>query len=599
MARGPAVAAPYGLSTAFFHAAALLKLRYSRRGLAQLLQNHEEPESLLALLELAPSCGLQAEAFEIGLEDLRLVEAPAILYVTFEEVPGFLTLIASQESGDFSFASKDGRSVRLDPRELGEVWSGIVILLEEAENPGESERGYRWNLFLEWAFGRVDSLKALAGRGVGNESRVAALVALGFSLLIQGVRGAEEGFLRAVVLFLLLLALAGGTWLSAALFRLSRGGQEAERPLLAERLCGQSGDARGAVDCDSVLHSRFATVGPFTLSSLGLVGFVAAWLALACVPLLSSAPGATHRAIGGLFLLWSPLSLFLIGVQAWPLRKLCPLCLGVHGLILSGAALAWWRWIPGDPSEIGRFLMLWLLCSVLSMGFGIPWALLGERVQALMGTLSQATSTPLGSLALTLARPQMTAREGDSSPVVLMSWGSARAPVRIEAFLNPQCQSCGPVLEGVLALQEDFREQLRLEIHLAPKSGQRQQADINLCVAMYALALAAGKEKALDAFRRVKADTKTWKEVSEQGPRQLVERLSPEESQAVEALKSATEALEESAAAVKKLRLGLPIVLVGGRLFDGPLDHLRVLLGEHASLVIEGLTTETQPLGMS
>ncbi len=558
-----------------------LGLRYSRGWIERRLREDEDPPTIATLVDQAAKFGVVVEAYRLDAEDLVDVEAPAILHLE-DDAGGFAVWVGEAE-GELRMAQAGGSPVAVSPSRLAAAWSGVTLLFERSEVAGEAERWFWPARIREWIEQDLcQRAQTVAGRGIGIGARIVGLGAVGCVVASQVV----GEFLIAPVAGLRLLIgialLSVTTWLSLVLWQVSRAGRS--HGGIARRLCGGTGRR---LDCDSVLHSRYASIGPWTLASLGIAGFGSTWCFLALVPLISMRPGIGAEWLGLLFLLLVPVAVGLSGVQVWPLRKLCGLCLGVHGSVVAGALVLGPGALAALP-ELGTEMVVRMglihgLLGLGMMGVGVPWLSLREQVAALRKGTAEATATPLGSLAITLARPRHLEENGKRAA---MSWGETSAPVTIEAFVNPLCPSCGPVMNEVLSLARDFPDRVRVDIYVVPKQGSRAAGDMDLCVAVTVAVLASGREAGLETFWRIKEKAASWQRRAARGDHVLDELAVGD----VEAVRDVAGSIVGGASQrVARIVAGLPIVLLGGYPFGGPVGHLRSLVDEHWTLVLESV----------
>jgi uncharacterized membrane protein len=376
-----------------------------------------------------------------------------------------------------------------------------------------------------------------------------------------------------------------GALLSFALLAISRSAAtDFGHSSLSRRLCNLG----GLLDCDSILHSRWASVGPWTLASLGVAWFLSLLAAFGWAGVL-----AADREIGVLWLAVSlllavPVSLLLVLVQVWRLKKLCPLCMAIHLAVFAGTAAGWQLLAP--PAQY-RLVALWPVGILqawffsLVLGLLMPWIKDSGDLAKFRTQLTSITATPLGSLALVLASPPIEAIAG----LELMYWGSSQAPLRVDGFVNPMC-SCGPVLAELLTLAQSHGDKIRVAIHLIEMGGVHKSGDRSLLLAVLAIASIQGSDAAVEALWTIKRNPEPYLREASAGAGRVGARLagcSPEEID--EALPQALEALERASTIAKLARSGLPFVLVAGWRFPASIKHLDVLVGSHYPLLLESL----------
>jgi uncharacterized membrane protein len=412
--------------------------------------------------------------------------------------------------------------------------------------------------------------------------RLLALVLLGTSVILALQRAFSSG---TGILASVLTAIATlGASLSYTLLMISRGATlTTSRPPLSQRLCGSGG---GLLDCDSVLHSRWASIGPWTLASLGTAWFLSLLAAFGWARIGTSDAGTGVLWLALSLLLASPVSLFLVLVQIWPMRRLCPLCMAIHLAVLAGATAGWHllsRLTLGELVALwpAGLLQTWLFS--LALGVLMPWLRDADALASLSSDLTTAAATPLGSLALTLANPPLVSSPG----VGFLCWGDAQSPLVVDGFVNPTCSSCGAVLSELIALTESHGDRIRLVIHLVAKDGSRKSGERSLLLALLAIASARGHDAALEAFWTIKRDPEPWLRKAAAGAGQVGARLADCRQEEIDgALPMAQEALEQAGAAAIRAHSGLPFILVSGRRFPAAVGHLGALVSAHYPLLL-------------
>jgi uncharacterized membrane protein len=572
---------------AFFHALRHLRLPYTLGWVRSRFRQAEGASGLIVLVNLAPAFGLAPQACRCTLEDLERTGAPAILCFEILGSATFGTFLGV-EGRHVVLAARDGSTRRLALEEVQRLWTGVAVLFDRDDALRVAERGYALARAKEQLLGLLAGLPRRLPLAAGSGGFLRALAVLLLPVLLAINLG--EDFRRqdpwrwAGLGFLLCAAIGAGA--SAVLYMMS-GRPAALRPGAAQRWCGRGRWS----DCDSVLHSRWGGIGRWRLADLGLGWFLSILALMACGVLRPSG-GELSLWLGVSFLSTAPISLFLVGVQLWPLRKLCPPCLVVHGAVLAGALVGWavcaaaWTGPGSEVAGLWRVAAIHLLLLLAALGVLLPWAEARHEVALLRSTVAQATSTPLGSLALAAAEPIVRMSAGED----ILAWGDPAAPLRVDLQISPLCQSCGPVLRHLLRLQQARRGKIYLALHLVPKTGGGRVAEGALCTAITALGALRGGDHALLALERVRSDPSRWLAAGNAGPEEVLGSLvalAPGEGQ--EALLRGRQVVAEASAIAKRLSLGLPAVFVGGRFFNAPVEHLDLLLADHDAILLSSL----------
>lgn len=568
MLRDPSIPSD-GPAEVLAEAARRLGLRYSRTHVRATLARHAQPRSLLALVEGAPSLGLKATAGQGDLEALDALEAaelPAILHLQSGTQSGFGLLEAvSPPDGDTPFHlwdSQRGRHV-VTREELAERWSGVVVLLER-HGTGQPEAGYlrhraRELLLEDWRL-KTD----LAGPSASGPVRAGLAALLGL-LLVLAVLAQPPG-LRLLTAGVAVLVTAG---LAASLAALSwtRGGK-------ASFLCGGS----GPLDCQSVLLSPWAHPAGVPLAGLG-TAFFGALLLLLCTSALGGSPAPVWLASAA-FLPTLPLSALLVLVQV-RMRRFCTLCLGVHAVDITGAAvflLAVWPAWPAPPAGLLPSALLLALLFGLLLSVLVPHLSRSNEDAALLQEHVRLLRSPLATLAQLSLSPRL-ALDGEALGPRL---GAPTAPHVLVVLAHPACSHCGHLLDELEALVARHGERLRAHVALAPMDPEDAR-DEAACEALAAAGVAWGGPVFLQLFRAAKQDYGRLLRAAD-----AFALVATDAGQGLEALTRARETARARVQATATLKQhhtrGLPTLFLDGRRCEAPLAHVATWLEQPALL---------------
>ena len=386
--------------------------------------------------------------------------------------------------------------------------------------------------------------------------RSTALALLLLAVLYAVARGSAPG--------LILLSLLGGL-LSAGMEAASRGTSGTPR-------------ARWCPGCAASLKSRWSRLGPWSLSGLGIGWFLAAVLLLAAAALGEDC-GAAGRWLGVAYVAIAPGAVVLVAAQLRPRRWPCLSCLAVQGVVIAAAATALNAGLPAIGPELWSlypYAALHALLLALILGWFVPGLEAGFHLRFLERQLGSVLATPLGSLALAAGGPVQQIASDNGA----WCWGAPTAPVRIDAWVHPLCESCGPTIDRLLELAERRPETVRLVLRVAPRQG-----DGGLAAALTAIGLAAGRQAGLRAFRAIEGD-RARRPRRDPSPEVAAANLLSSQPDLDRTFLARAEAeLAGWERACGDAVLGLPAVFVGGRLFAAPIVHLEAVLDLHPGLV--------------
>lgn len=542
-------------------AARRLGLRYSRVHVRQRLASHERPDSLLALVRVAPSLGLKATAGQADLETLEALDAdelPALLHFQSGPQGGFALLEAvapASAEGPGTLRLWDSRrgSQELGRDTLAALWSGVVVLLERDGEP-EPEPGYLRHRARELLLEDWKLKTALAGPAASSWMRVGLAALLGV-LLVLSVLAQPPGLrLPAAVLSVL-----AGVGLAAALAALTwtRGGK-------ASFLCGEG----GPLDCGSVLRSEWARPAGVPLAGLGTACF-GALLLLSSTSALGGGAARTWL-VGAAFLPTLPLSVLLVVAQA-RMRRFCTLCMVVHAVDLAGAAVflfgIWPDWPTPPPGVLPAALLGALLLGLL-LSTAVPLLSRGTEDDNLPREYARLLRSPLA----TLARLSLEPRLSLDAEALGARLGEADAPHVLVLLAHPACGHCGPVLEEVQSLVRQRGDQVRAYVALAPMDPE-DAGDVAACEALAAAGVAWGGEVFLPLFRAAKRDYTRLRTASDAMALVAAEAGQPREA-LTDARATARARVREAARLKRHHARGLPTLFLDGRRCEAPLTHV-------------------------
>lgn len=553
---------------------------------------HAAPHSLRALVEIAAELGLGPRAFKAEAANLDEIVLPAIVHLTdpHREESGF-ALMLERDAATVTIVEGTGdEEHKLSRSAFNNWWTGVVVSFQ----PGVTQQRQLARAGLLWRVGRWFRGGNLLSPPQELAGRVALVLWFFLALLAVARVGRLLGPPTATAVAIAMLLVATGTWAGQALFGLSyRTLVPSVMPRLAASIC-----KRGKrVDCDGVLGSRYSSIGGVDLSSLALSFFLtlAAQLTLLVV---IPAPAIGHLLswIAIMVLLALPASLWLIGVQIYPLRRFCPLCMTAHGAIIGLAllgALQLWCLLPRGLSlvPVAGFALLSLLLGLTAFALVVPFLGLLMEVRASRTRLAWVGVTPLGALAEMVGRP----RERLACRGSALRLGNSLATFQVEALVHPMCPGCGPVIDKLARLVDRHGTILSVAFHV-PQRDLLSVGDRVLCVALHAVARQAGGPRALELLRMMKVDAMRAVDQSERGIAALLAAFQFTVPDAA-ALAAAEEEVKHADALYEALQRGTPAVLLGGKPWESSVEDLDLLISQEPDLVVRLLRLDRQDGG--
>lgn len=538
-----------------------MRLPYSSRFVSAAVAAHPQSQSLLALVQVAPSLGMRITAARVdpgGLDDLEL---PAVVHFAAGG-GGFGVLEALSEETVELWDGRHGRR-RIDRAAFLAEWSGIVALAERDDSQRRPEPGYRRQRLVE-------VLAGTAGRPDLAGSRAApvlcaVLAALGALLLAASLAGRPAGS-RGSAIAVAVLA-AAGLAVSGVLTSATAG--QATNPNVP-------GCPRGKlVDCESVLSSPYSKVRGIPMSDLGTSFFAAVLLVVAAT---AAAPrsAAAWSAISIAYLAAVPAALLLVGVQV-VMRRFCTLCLATHALVLAGAIAAWPLLRDARAGEVVAALGLLALLFGAVLFLVIPFFTRAARTMQLTETQQRVAGSPFATLAHLETEPASPVRGAECG----LRLAGPPAPHELVLFAHPTCNQCAHTIEEISALASAGASEAYVALLPRYPDGPERRA----CEAVVAAGVALGGDALLHAYFHAK---KAFAALMAGDP---VGLLAQEMDAPREVLDARLEEARRLVARTEELASGrvdgTPALFFDSRLYpyNTPVAHLAVLLEKHEGLL--------------
>lgn len=532
--------------------------------LAARFEAHPSPTSLRALVEIAPEFGVTARAFRVERGGYADVALPAVAHVEVDGEAAF-ALVLERRGAAWVLEGPAGMgSAELDDDAFASVARGVFVTLAGDGDVRASPAA------------RPTSTADAPGGALGLRARAVALV---LAACVAGWAALDAPALAALAVLSGVGAAIGATLVLAS----RRSTVPVGTPALAARVCGRS----SAFDCAGVLGSRWARVGGVELSVVGLAWFTAAGVLALVAAFAAPDAQAARVVLAALWLAAVPGALWLVGVQVLALKRVCPLCMAVHALVVVNAAIALSAALGGGAPpaiDVAAWALAFALALAAALGIAPSWLELSLESRVLRTRLGWTAATPWGALAEAAGRPAAYAE----APYATFRVGSASAPLKLVALVHPMCSACPPVIEE---LERLVARQPRLSVaFLLPPRDRASAADRALCTAVAAIGLAAGGEQTLHVLRAIEQQPWGYLALARDGGEAAVAaKFLPDGFDLAPFLAGARRAVDEAARLADALERGTPTVLVAGRPWDAPLDGLEALLAQHPGVLAVAL----------
>lgn len=258
------------------------------------------------------------------------------------------------------------------------------------------------------------------------------------------------------------LMLAAGIFVSINLFRLEK--MNAYLSDWVRKVCS----AGKEINCQKVVGSAGAKwFGVISMTDIGTIYFCG-MLGFAILGLLNSNTAQYLAIIGWCSVLALPYTLYLVYYQASVLKKICPLCMAVHGILwvhavylLTISTAIPWRSIT-VPLLVELLVIMTIVASIYFLVvFHLRLQLQYSRLQTSEESLR---NDPVVFTTLLERQPSLDAPE---LPGIIML-GNRDAIDRIDVVLSLTCSACGDKLKELQKFAAWFGDAISIAIHVKP-----------------------------------------------------------------------------------------------------------------------------------
>ncbi len=294
------------LVTLLIHFFRMCHIPYREKEVELVLRSSPSFPSVLSIVQTCLYFGLAAKAYKADFNGLEKTEMPAIVHLKGNDTGKFVLVKKIMNDKVMYFDATTYQTKEVTKDEFGTSWSGVLIL---------SEKG------LPQRQRKINQSK------ITNRLGVYGLTLLALSSLFlfefQNNRYDSTEILYAFNLCVLKMV---GIWLSINLLNQESGSFSPS----IDSFC----HSKASFDCDQVLHSKASKiVKSVTLADVGFVYFCTGFILL----IVSVYSGLVDSVITFLFCLsvcCIPFIFFSVGYQGFVVKKWCPLCLSVMGVIV-------------------------------------------------------------------------------------------------------------------------------------------------------------------------------------------------------------------------------------------------------------------------
>lgn len=313
---------------------------FNKRKLKQLITSHPDSESLYAMADTLDELNIENMALKTDMNGLLANGFPAIVF-TIKERRKFIVIEDIAENQVYYYDAETGNSVE-SLEEFAEKWTGIALYAAQDETQAELEQK-----------------KTAAKKRLLQGRNILSVMAGVACLIIWSVSVTWSPFLIGL-LSLCSFGLVVSIFLTIQEF--------GESNRLLHKVC----HLNRVTNCNAVLQSAASKLfGWLSMSDIGLCYFSGSIFSL----MLAGIGQQLEAVISWLMLLALcsfPYTLFSLSYQIFKVKKVCPMCLCVVGVLWAEIAFAIFSWksltfIPISPVTVFSLLV----------GFALPviiWA---------------------------------------------------------------------------------------------------------------------------------------------------------------------------------------------------------------------------------
>jgi len=413
------------------------KIRLNKEELKLQLLSHPSYPSLHALTGVLKHFGVPNLALQVPTDQETLDQLPLTFIANVKGDKGMYLGLVEKKIGSVHVYTDHKQVENMPNVTFFEAWDGIIVAVEKDETVKE-ESATNTSKILQWVL-------ICVGLGVG-------IALLNKALLFEGM----HYFLSTVGLILGVLIVGHSLGIESS---------------STASICNLS----EKTSCDAVLNSKGAKLGGIlTLSDASIIAF-GSYVLLYCFALLSGID--IRSVITSLSLLAVPFVLYSIYYQGVVLKKWCPLCLGIAGVILLQSAVVF---ITGNTTSFLAIsveeISLYALSTVLivSVWFLIK-PLLQKKVSLDVLKIESNKFKRNFSIFNTLLKENDHVENDIQLPKEIVL-GNRDAPLEVVLVTSPLCYYCKDAhtdIENILKQSSnDIKVIVRFNVRVEDKEDQ-------------------------------------------------------------------------------------------------------------------------------
>jgi uncharacterized membrane protein/thiol-disulfide isomerase/thioredoxin len=407
-------------------------VKFQEKELEMVLQSAPSYPSVLSIVESCNYFGLKTAAYRADFTKLK-AEIPAIVHFK-AEMDKFVLLNKMSDDKVNYYDATIYRNIECSLNEFCNKWTGIIIISINNKKSIHNKKKFTTNISPVWLF-------------------------IAFSIcctLFYGFENAQSLTLLFYAIGLLILKFIG-LWLSIVLVRHEIGSTHS----VFDAFCHK----RDSFDCDKVINSNVSQLfNLVTLADLGCVYFVMGIISL----ILGVFSGLLYHIVTIIFYISAcciPFILFSVFYQRFVVKKWCPLCLSVMGIILlENILFLFYGQTKLNFTALHSSIIL-MLFSFISSLIALQWIKQSSKNSyKLFNTIKSQLKLKRNPIifASLFGHEAFSSLPKDDSFII----GEKESAITITTLLSPFCIPCKKTANEIIELIERYPQLIQWHIRL-------------------------------------------------------------------------------------------------------------------------------------
>lgn len=410
----------------------LMGVKFQEKELEMVLQSAPTYPSVLSIVESCNYFGLKTAAYRADSSKLK-AEIPAIVHFK-DETEKFVLLNKMSDDKVNYYDATIYSNIECSLNEFYNNWTGIIIISKKNKNSVQNKKKFTTNISPVWLL-------------------------IAFSIcctLFYGFESAQSLTLLLYTIGLLTLKFIG-LWLSIVLVRHEIGSTHS----VFDEFCHK----RESFDCEKVINSKASQLfNLVTLADLGCVYFVMGIISL----ILGVFSGLLYHIVTIIFYISAcciPFILFSVFYQKIVVKKWCPLCLSVMGIILLENILFLFYGQTRLNFTAFHPSIILMLFSFISSLIALQWIKQSSKNSyKLFNTIKSQLKLKRNPIifASLFGHEAFSSLPKDDSFII----GEKESAITITTLLSPFCIPCKKTANEIIELIERYPQLIQWHIRL-------------------------------------------------------------------------------------------------------------------------------------